>query len=207
MINRGLSNRRYNVWTYHLHTDVTPSSLMSRYMSSETNSVPVLSSNSLENKPKSNIMNNIQNLLRGRGWDGTSVLLSKESLAKLGLNVLLAYGFVSNFSYVTCLILSWVSHGRMYGLSPTAPGQWKSFLLIYSGFFAANNILRPLRFSLSIAISPLFMRFVEKIQALLKVNKAVATACVVFLVNVVGTTSYLVFGLIAATRIANVPLF
>ena len=209
----GLSNRRvidvnFRSKLSHILTSTVSSSssssnnqqVMSQCMSSDPNG-------SQEVKPKDNVLSNITNLLRGRGWNGTSTLLTKESIAKLGLNVLLAYGFVSNFSYVTCIILSWVSHGRMYGLSPRAPGQWKSFLLIYSGFFAANNILRPLRFSLSLAISPFFMRLVERIQTLLRVNKAVATACVVFLVNVVGTTSYLVLGLIVATSIAKVPLF
>lgn len=208
----GLSNRRVidvnfrSKLSHTLTSTVSSSSsnnqqVMSQCMSSDPNG-------SQEVKPKASVLSNITNLLRGRGWNGTSsALLTKESIAKLGLNVLLAYGFVSNFSYVTCIILSWVSHGRMYGLSPRAPGQWKSFLLIYSGFFAANNILRPLRFSLSLAISPFFMQLVERIQTLLRVNKAVATACVVFLVNVVGTTSYLVLGLIVATSIAKVPLF
>lgn len=223
----GLSNRRVidannfrSKLSHTLTTTTTVSSSsssnyqqMSQYMSSESNDndnypEPTITGNgSQEVKSKANVLSNINNLLRGRGWNGTSsTLLTRESIAKLGLNVLLAYGFVSNFSYVTCIILSWVSHGRLYGLSPRAPGQWKSFLLIYSGFFAANNILRPLRFSLSLAISPFFIRLVERIQTLLKVNKAVATACVVFLVNVVGTTSYLVLGLIVATSIAKVPL-
>lgn len=221
--NGGIPNRRVfdvnfrSKLSHTLITTVSSSSssmMMPRYMSSDPNgniNVPeasVTSNGSQEVKPKANVLSNINNLLRGRGWDGTSSkLLTKESIAKLGLNVLLAYGFVSNFSYVTCIILAWISHGRLYGLSPRAPGQWKSFLLIYSGFFAANNILRPLRFSLSLAISPFFIRLVERIQTLLKVNKAVATACVVFLVNVVGTTSYLVLGLIVATSIAKVPLF
>jgi hypothetical protein len=210
----GLSNRRVIDVNFRCKLSHILTSTVSSSSSSSSNNQQVMSqcmssdpNGSQEVKPKANVLSNITNLLRGRGWNGTSTLLTKESIAKLGLNVLLAYGFVSNFSYVTCIILSWVSHGRMYGLSPRAPGQWKSFLLIYSGFFAANNILRPLRFSLSLAISPFFMRLVERIQTLLRVNKAVATACVVFLVNVVGTTSYLVLGLIVATSIAKVPLF
>ena len=90
-----------------------------------------------------------KNLILGKGWNGR-IPVDKNSLSKLGLNMLLSYGFVSNVSYITCLIISWVAHGRTSGLSPLAPGQWKSFLVIYSGLFAANNILRPIRFSLSL---------------------------------------------------------
>ncbi len=51
--------------------------------------------------------------------------LSKDTIAKAGLYALLSYGFVSNVSYITCLIISWVTHGKRTGLSPLAPGQWK----------------------------------------------------------------------------------
>jgi hypothetical protein len=87
-----------------------------------------------------------------------------------------------------------------------APGQWKSFLLIYSGFFAANNVLRPLRFSISLALSPVFNAKIQFLHERLHLRKATATALLVFLVNVVGTVSYLVLGLIVATRWMKVPL-
>ena len=54
-----------------------------------------------------------------------STKLSKDTIAKAGLYALLSYGFVSNVSYITCLIISWVTHGKRTGLSPLAPGQWK----------------------------------------------------------------------------------
>ena len=54
-----------------------------------------------------------------------STKLSKDTIAKAGLYALLSYGFVSNVSYISCLIISWVTHGKRTGLSPLAPGQWK----------------------------------------------------------------------------------
>ena len=89
---------------------------------------------------------------------------SRKEIAKLGLNMLLAYGFVSNISYITCVIIAWVAFGKKYGTSPLAPGQWKAYILIYSGLWAANNILRPLRFSLSLIISPGFEKMIEWVQ-------------------------------------------
>ena len=144
-----------------------------------------------------------------RFWKGgkDEKLFSKEALAKLGLNVLLAYGFVSNVAYITCFIIAWIVHGKTYGLSPLAPGSWKTFLLIYSGFVAINNVIRPLRYGLSLAISPLFSKFVDTVQVKTGYKKATATSIVVFLVNVVGSTSYMVLGLFLGTRLFGVPLF
>jgi hypothetical protein len=155
--------------------------------------------------PGQDLITKFKNLLSGNGFGNAK--LSKESLAKLGLNALLAYGFVSNFSYITCVIISWIAHGKATGLSPLAPGQWKKFLVIYAGFFAANNILRPLRFTLSLVITPAFDRIIDAIQKKTKLNRSVSTGITVFLVNVCGTLSYLFGGLFVATTIARVPLF
>lgn len=144
-------------------------------------------------------------LLSGKGWNGKAIV-TKESMAKFGVNCLLAYGFVSNFSYITCVIIAWIAHGKKYHLSPLAPGQWKQFLLIYSGLWVANNIIRPARFSLSLVLSPFFDRGIRRLEESLKLNRVKSTSLMVFLVNFCGTISYLVFGLLAATRLANVPL-
>jgi hypothetical protein len=155
-------------------------------------------------KTQANFLTKFKNLLSGNGFGKQS--FKREDIAKLGLNVLLAYGFVSNVSYVTCIISAWVAHGKRTGLSPLVPGQWKSYLAIYVGLWAANNVLRPLRFSLSLVLSPSFEKFVAHIQRKTQVNRSAAIAAVVFLVNVCGTLSFLFGGLFLATSIARVPL-
>lgn len=147
----------------------------------------------------------LSNLLSGKGWNGKAII-TKDNLAKFGVNCLLAYGAVSNFSYITCVIIAWIAHGKKYKLSPLAAGQWKQFLLIYSGLWVANNVIRPARFSLSLVLSPFFESGVKNLERTLKLNRVKATGLLVFLVNFCGTISYLVFGLLAATRLANVPL-
>eukprot|EP01031_Cornospumella_fuschlensis_P035370 gene35370-42866_t len=153
----------------------------------------------------SNFVKGLKNLVTGKGWNGKSIL-TKDQLTKLGLNVLLAYGFVSNVSYITCLIVAWVAHGKKYALSPLAPGQWKAFLLIYTGLWAANIVIRPARFTLSLALSPAFDRLIDFFRRKMSLTKTQATGLVVVLVNVCGTISYLTFGLFLATKIAKVPL-
>jgi hypothetical protein len=151
-----------------------------------------------------NVFQKVKSVLSGNGLGNLKI--TKDSLAKLGLNALLAYGFVSNFSYITCVILAWISFGKATGLSPLAVGQWKAFLLVYAGFFAANNVLRPLRFSLSLVITPAFDRIIDALQKRTKLSRPVCTGITVFLVNVCGTFSYLFGGLFVATKIAGVPL-
>ena len=165
---------------------------------------------SAQNKSTSSVegsatfLSKLKNLLRMNGQNG--VTLDKKGLSKLGLNCLLAYGFVSNVSYITCLILSWITHGKSTGLSPLAPGQWKKFLLVYATFFAVNNVLRPLRFSLSLVITPIFDRAIEKCQKKTGWSTRNSTGFVIFLVNICGTFSYLFGGLFIATTVARVPL-
>lgn len=152
---------------------------------------------------KVSLITKVKNIISGNGIDGKS--FKRSDIAKLGLNVLLSYGFVSNVSYVTCIISAWIAHGKRTGLSPLVPGQWKSFLAIYVGLWAANNVIRPLRFSLSLVLSPYFERFVLSVQKRGKLSRAAAIASVVFLVNVCGTLSLLFGGLFLGTKIAGVP--
>ena len=93
------------------------------------------------------------------------------------------------------------------GLSPLAPGQWKGFLAVYSGFWVFNNIIRPLRATAAVAISPQLERIVETVQARLKVSKGVAVFATVFLLNVVGTISLMCAGIALAALLAGVPVF
>ena len=39
-------------------------------------------------------------------------------------------------------------------------GQWQRFLAFYAGFFTVQNFVRPLRFSVALAMAPLFDRFI-----------------------------------------------
>lgn len=133
--------------------------------------------------------------------------LDKAKLAALGTSALLSYGFVSNVNAVTLLIISWVSFARSTGLSPLAPGQWKAYLLAYTALYAVvGNGLRPIRFSLAVAITPVFDRFVAFLQHRLNLPKAAAFATCVFLVNVCGTFSYLFLGLRLVTGLLGLPL-
>ena len=88
-----------------------------------------------------------------------------------------------------------------------APGQWKGFLAVYAGFWVFNNIIRPMRLALSIAVGPQFDRVVEAIQHRFRVNKTVAIAIVVTTANLFGTTLLMSLGILGAATLAGVPVF
>lgn len=74
------------------------------------------------------------------------------------------------------------------------------------GLWAVNNVLRPLRFSLSVLIAPYFENLIQIVERRTGFKRASCVAITVFLVNIVGTTSYLALGLLLATSITRVPL-
>jgi hypothetical protein len=134
-------------------------------------------------------------------------LTFRQRLAKAGTSIVLSYGWVSNVSYSITVSLAWYIFSKRTGLSPLAPGQWKSFLAVYAGFYVFNNIVRPVRFALSVSVSMYFDRVVQGIQDKLKVKKGVAIGLTVFLANVVGTIALMCLGISIASAAAGVPVW
>lgn len=92
-------------------------------------------------------------------------------------------------------------------MSPIAPGQWKGFLTIYAGFFVFNNIIRPVRVAVAVAISPKFDRLIARIQKYLNVSKPVAVTFTVLMANVVGTFAAMGAGITLASIFSGVPIW
>lgn len=166
------------------------------------------STSSADDKIKAEELSRLQRLRKRlfppKADDG---LTFRQRLAKAGLSVLLSYGWVSNVSYCVTVSLAWYISSKRSGLSPLAPGQWKPFLAVYAGFYVFNNIIRPLRFALSVSVSMYFDRVVQSIQDKFKVKRGVAIGLTVFLANIVGTISLMCLGISIAAAAAGVPVF
>lgn len=134
-------------------------------------------------------------------------LTFRQKLAKMGLSVLLSYGFVSNLSYCVTVSLAWFGFSKKTGLSPLAPGQWKGFLAVYAGFYVFNNFIRPMRLAASVGVAPYFEKAVAAIQRKTKLNKSASIGIVVFLANICGTTSLMSLGIYIASLAAGIPVF
>ena len=92
-------------------------------------------------------------------------------------------------------------------MSPLAPGQWKPYLAVYAGFYVFNNILRPVRFGVSVIVSKYFDSFVNFIQTKTKLSRKWSIGIVVFLANVCGTLTAMALGVSIASTAAGVPIF
>lgn len=88
-----------------------------------------------------------------------------------------------------------------------APGQWKPFLAVYAGFYVFNNIVRPIRFALSVVVAKYFDNFVAFIEEKTKLSRKLSIAVVVFLANVCGTFTAMGLGVTLASTAAGVPIF
>lgn len=90
------------------------------------------------------------------------------------------------------MAVSWVGFVKKFGTSPLASGQWPKFLAFYSAFWMAQNFIRPLRFSLALAMAPAFDRFVDFLAEKLRISRPKAFGVYIAILGV--TTSTLVFG-------------
>lgn len=134
-------------------------------------------------------------------------LTFKERLAKYGVAAVLAYLFISNVGGCLAVAAAWYIFCATNHVTPLAPGQWKGFLAIYSGFFVFLNVVRPLRFALALTISPQFDRIIRALQRRFRASRPVAIAWTVALLNVCGSFAVLFAGLAVASLLSGVPIW
>jgi len=176
-------------------------------MTGEPNIVISMDS-SMSSQTEENIIGRLRRMMTNvKGLQGKEKKLDRQALAKLGTNVLLAYGFVSNAFGAVSVSCAWYIASKRSGLSPLAPGQWKAFTAAYAGFYILSNIIRPFRFALSIAISPYWERAIQNLQERFNVSKPVAFGLVVFLMNVCGTFALMASGILTASLLSGVPIW
>eukprot|EP00929_Paragymnodinium_shiwhaense_P010316 TRINITY_DN114915_c0_g1_i1.p1 TRINITY_DN114915_c0_g1~~TRINITY_DN114915_c0_g1_i1.p1 ORF type:complete len:271 (-),score=30.37 TRINITY_DN114915_c0_g1_i1:174-986(-) len=142
-----------------------------------------------------------------RRWWKKNGKLDRKKMSGLGLACLLSYGFVSNASLMICIHIATFSAMRATGASPLSDtAALKQFGITYAGLYLVNSIIRPLRFGLSLGLSPAFDRLVAGIQSKLSCKKRTAIGVTVFLVNVIGTFTILFSGLFLVSWLCSVPL-
>ena len=138
------------------------------------------------NKPSSSFLAKLKSLFGG------GEKLDRERLKALGTGAVASYGAVSNITYGGGMAVSWVGFVKKFGVSPLATGQWPKFLAFYSAFWMAQNFIRPLRFSLALAMAPAFDRFIDFLSAKLRISRPKAFGVYIAILGI--TTSTLVFG-------------
>lgn len=166
--------------------------------------VEVVTEESSEKKKKKSIWGKFMAIIKPQSSEKIS---TKEMLKKMGLSMLLSYGFVSNITSVIITSMAWFTFSKKTGLSPLAPGQWKGFLAIYAGFYVFTSLIRPIRMAMAVGISKYFDLALNTIQEKTKVSKGVAIGILVFLTNIVGTCGVMALGVSLASLLSGVPIF
>lgn len=147
------------------------------------NHQPIASVNDTERNPS--FGRRIKNFFGGDKMD-------MQRLKALGLGAVASYGCVSNVTYGTGLAISWITFVKQTGKSPLMANQWKPFLALYGGFWAAQHFVRPLRFSLALFMAPVFDKFINFVQHRGKLKRQNAFGVYLFLLGSI--TSISVFG-------------
>ncbi len=132
--------------------------------------------------------------------------VSTSKIASLGASAVISYGAVSNLNMGICAMMAFATFGKSTGLSPLAPGAMPKFAAVYAGYWIAMNFLRPARIAIAMTMLPFFDRLMGFLQKKFSLPKPAAFALVVFLVNVVGTLTFLISGLILTSSIIGIPL-
>ena len=134
-------------------------------------------------------------------------LSNRDQLSKMGLSVLLSYGFVSNMSYAVSISVAWYIFNVKYKTSPLAPNQWRSYLLVYSGFYIFNSIVRPARVGVAALLSQYFDAAIRYIQHRTQLRRKYCIGILVFMTNVVGTLFVMSCGICMASMASGIPVF
>eukprot|EP00930_Biecheleria_cincta_P087273 TRINITY_DN76521_c0_g1_i1.p1 TRINITY_DN76521_c0_g1~~TRINITY_DN76521_c0_g1_i1.p1 ORF type:complete len:245 (+),score=31.65 TRINITY_DN76521_c0_g1_i1:42-776(+) len=129
-------------------------------------------------------------------WWRKNARMDSKQLRKMGLMCLLSYGFVSNVNAVILILLATYRAIVATGASPLAEkAALKQFGITWLGLYMVSNLLRPLRISLALGISPVIDKLVNRIQVGLGCKRWLAVTLAVVLLNIVGTIAILYFGM------------
>ena len=76
-------------------------------------------------------------------------------IARYGTGAFLAYITFSNILSVGMLCTAWIFFWHTSGVSPLQQGQWPKFLAFYTALWAAQQVSRPMRLGVGLALAPL----------------------------------------------------
>lgn len=133
----------------------------------------------------------------------------RQKIAKSGVSTAISYSLVSNAFTSVAVALAWYTFNlQTAGLSPLRPGQWKPFLGLYAGFYAANSLLKPVRFILALGVAPHTERLIQALQKseVLGDSRKVAVACTTGLL-VTSSTVMMGTAIVIASVVSGTPIF
>jgi hypothetical protein len=132
--------------------------------------------------------------------------IDPSRISRLGVAFALSYSIISNINGSISLSVAWYMSCAQTGLSPLAPGQWKSLLKAYGTIYAFLQFLRPFRVAAAVAMSKLSAEFLKQTQFKLDCSRGFAIAfqyALGWIVQMILST----FGVAVASWSSGVPVW
>jgi hypothetical protein len=134
------------------------------------------------------------------------VRFDKKRVAKLGVSFMMTYNLISNVNGSIFLSLAWYITSLRTGLSPLAPGGWKSLLAAYGSLYVFTTIFRPIRLALAVGMTKKTNNLLEHTQTKFGCSRATAVGLVLSLMLLVWL-SCAAGGVALASTAAGVPIW
>lgn len=130
----------------------------------------------------------------------------REKVAKMGIDFGLTYNMISNINGSVTLSTAWYIASMKSGLSPLAPGNWRSLLAAYASLYVVAALVRPLRIAVALGATHKMERLLQYMQKRIGCTRTNAIG-IVFGAGVVVWIALCVGGVTLASALAGVPIW
>jgi len=135
-----------------------------------------------------------------------AVKFDKDKMAKMGIDFGLTYNMISNINGSVTLSTAWYIASMKTGLSPLAPGQWKSLLAAYASLYVVAALVRPLRIAVALGATHKMEKLLQYMQKRIGCSRTSAIG-MVFGFGIVLWLACCAAGVSLASALAGVPLW
>lgn len=155
-------------------------------------------------KTKTTRRNNI--LARTWGKIRDSMKFDKQAIAKMGIDFGLTYNMISNINGSITLSTAWYIASIKSGISPLAPGNWRSLLAAYASLYVVAALIRPFRIALALGATHKMELLLQYVEKRIGCNRRNAIA-MIFAFGIVLWLTCCAAGVTLASTLAGVPLW
>ena len=118
------------------------------------------------------------------------------------------YRFTNTENSLDYFVISYnpVHFEQQTGISPLAPGQWRSLLAAYASLYVVAALIRPMRIALAIGMTHKMERLIQYLQKRIGCTRT-KTIGMVFGFGVVLWLTFCAAGVTLASALAGVPIW
>jgi len=130
----------------------------------------------------------------------------RQAIAKMGIDFGLTYNMISNINGSVTLSAAWYIASMKTGVSPLAPGQWRSLLAAYASLYVVAALIRPFRIAVALGATHKMEELLQYMQKRMGCTRTNAIGTV-FAFGVVLWLTCCAAGVTLASALAGVPIW